>query len=564
MSTLEELEKTASFTKWMTPDPEIPSVDAAKSAEDSLVRSARPVKGSFCWVAPEKITKYELIGVSPALMEELGIAGDEKNQKFLDILAGQSLSDSVYPWAKAYSGWQFGEWGGQLGDGRVVSLFEVQNKDRTNRYEVQLKGAGKTPFSRYADGRSVIETTIREALASEALHGLGIPTTRALAAIRLPGMTVKRKRVSEECAITVRLAESWVRFGTFDFHRSRGNRDEMRKLADYCIEEVYRNKLQVKEGETRYDSFFREVALRSARLVALWQSHGFVNGALNTDNSSILGLSLDYGPFGFMDTFDPNYTSNHEDGLSRYAYKNVPSVMWWNLIRLGENIGELLGAGPKLVDDEVFVKEGVKKDQVSKILERAEKFIESVGDEYEQEFKSVYNQTMAKRLGITYKEEDFDSLLSPLLEMLQECELDYNQFLRKLCSFPLFSENTLDDVDIFIPKVRNLAPNKSTDEVKKNIKSWLEVYKSRLEKECLSDDDKRKERTLLANPNFILKTWVINDVVEKVTSGDNSAFDNAMKMALDPYAESWGVPDEEKYCGEVPRSERDMLSSCGS
>jgi uncharacterized protein YdiU (UPF0061 family) len=264
------------------------------------------VKGAFyTYVCPEPIEQPpELLATSKAAFKTLGINPAEASRpEFVRLVAGNGgFEDKIYPWAQCYGGWQFGQWAGQLGDGRAISLFEATNPETKERYELQLKGAGKTPYSRFADGRAVLRSSIREFIVSEYLHSIGIPTTRALSLTLLPGVEVSRERV-EPCAVVSRFAQSWIRIGTFDLPRARGEREMLRQLCDYVRDEVLKLAPHVAEAgkPNRYEVMYREVVTRNAKTVAYWQVYGFMNGVLNTDNTSILGLSLDFGPFGFMD-----------------------------------------------------------------------------------------------------------------------------------------------------------------------------------------------------------------------------------------------------------------------
>lgn len=574
MTTLEKLTKTSRFTDWMTPDSKVPTIGEAKKADDDVVRKARAVNGSYTWVRPEKREKWEMVGVSSAAMRDLGLDESEKESKFFqDVMAGQEIIEDeekgLYPWAQAYAGWQFGEWVGQLGDGRVISLFEGNNEKLGKRYEVQLKGAGLTPYSRFADGKAVLRSSIREALGSEAVNALGIPTTRALSLVSLPE-TKARRQVTERCAIVSRMAETWVRIGTFDFQRARGARAEMRKLADYCISEVFGGEDKLvkakQDDETRYTRLYREVCLRNAYTLAYWQAYGYMNGVLNTDNTSIYGLTIDYGPFSFMDTFDSSFTPNHDDGLLRYSYKNQPSVIWWNLVRLGENMGELLGADSSLVDDKTFVEEGLKQDQVKGVLERAEKTIEGVGDEFTSRFKTKYVELMVQRLGLVeQRDDDHDKVLTPLLDMLQDCELDYNQFFRKLGDATFFSGAEVDPA-VFFQKDRGFVPSLDLDEAKSRVSKWLETYQARLESEGSTNDASRRERMHKINPKFVLKTWVMDEVIENAQKGNFETYKQILEMSLDPFKDSWGFDKcfEDHVTGDTPKTGRDIQCSCSS
>jgi serine/tyrosine/threonine adenylyltransferase len=585
MTSLKLLKRSCSFTKYLSPDDKVPSVEAAKEAPEQLLRAARQVNGSFTWLRPQNWSEIEngqsssnsssgsnnkriLVGVSAAAMKDLGLQmGDENTELFQDVVSGTHIFEDTYPYAQAYAGWQFGEWAGQLGDGRAVNLFEAQNPITGKTFEVQLKGAGLTPYSRFADGKAVLRSSVREALGCEAVNALGIPSTRALSLTRLPYVKAARY-VMEECAIVARMAETWIRIGTFDFHRARGARSEMRKLADYCIDHVFtENYVSTKNESTeklnRYGRLYKEIVVRNARTVGMCQGYGFMNGVLNTDNTSIYGLALDFGPFAFMDTFDASFTPNHDDGLLRYSFKNSPSVVWWNLVRLGENLGELIGADESFIDDEVFVTKGVTKDQVDGIISRAERIIDELANVYKAEFLESYNNVMARRLGLTLLESDHDKVFTPLLDMLQECELDYNQFFRKLGNFSFDDESSLES---FFPKVRPFVPNKTLEEARQLLSEWIySIYKPRIELDGITVE----ERTRLmnqVNPKFVLKTWIMDKVIKGTKDGNYEMYNQVMTMALNPFNESWEFDKdfEDELTGDVPRSERDIQCSCSS
>lgn len=320
MTTLSTITKTNTFTQNLPPDPEIPTPEAADK-NVKMTNTPRQVRGAlYTYVKPQTNKKVEILATSPACFESIGLDPSEAStEEFKDFVSGNKLYDGHHPWAQCYGGYQFGQWASQLGDGRAISLLEVQAKGK-ERFELQLKGAGKTPYSRFADGNAVLRSSIREFLVSEYLHALGIPTTRALALTLLPERNALRERV-EPCAIVTRAAQTWIRIGTFDLLRRRGDRTTLKKLADYCIDHVFGGEDKLVEGLSdsvktkgnRYAKLYRQITRRNALLVGKMQAYGFMNGVLNTDNTSIYGLSMDYGPFAFMDTFDAAYTPNHDE-----------------------------------------------------------------------------------------------------------------------------------------------------------------------------------------------------------------------------------------------------------
>jgi uncharacterized protein YdiU (UPF0061 family) len=565
---------------------------------------------AFTYVRPESFEKTELVGVSQTALKDLAINPASVNEEdFRNTVAGNKIltidgepkEGDVYPWAQCYGGYQFGSWAGQLGDGRAISLFETTNPNTGERYEVQLKGAGKTPYSRFADGRAVVRSSIREFVVSEALNALKIPTTRALSLTLAPEARVRRESM-EPGAIVARFAQTWLRLGTFDLARSRGDRVLIRQLSDYVAEDVFGgwenlpSKLASTEGkdltepsrgtakdalegenevqENRYTRLYREIVRRNAKMVAHWQAYAFTNGVLNTDNTSVYGLSIDFGPFAFLDNFDPNYTPNHDDHMLRYAYKNQPSIIWWNLIRLGESLGELIGAGNR-VDETEFVEQGVHEDWSDELIKRAETLIGQVGDEYRAVFMAEYKRLMTSRLGLKqFKEEDFKELYSELLDTLEALELDFNHTFRRL-SYVKVSEIDTDEKRKDVAGrffhsegLSSLAGNE--DDARARIANWLEKYRQRVVEdwsESAEAEEKRFSAMKAVNPKFIPRSWVLDELIERVEkNGEREILDHVMEMALNPFQEEWGWnrEEEERFCGDVPRYQRAMQCSCSS
>lgn len=608
---LAELPKSNVFTTKLPTDQAFPTPqDSHKAPRERL--GPRMVKSAlFTYVRPEDKPDPILAGVSHRAMRDIGIReGEENSQEFKDVMAGNKImwdaekpDEGVYPWAQCYGGWQFGSWAGQLGDGRAISLFETTNPKTKKRYEIQLKGGGKTPYSRFADGKAVVRSSVREFVVSEALNGLGIPTTRALALTLTPKSMVQRERM-EPGAIVCRFAESWLRIGTYDIQRARGERNIIRKLSDYVAEEVYKgwdnlpkeafpdeekkstklpgepemdeeprtpfSKLQL----NRYAGLYRAICIANAKTVAAWQAYGFTNGVLNTDNTSLLGLSLDFGPFAFIDNFDPMFTPNHDDHSLRYCYRNQPSVIWWNLVRLGESMGELLGSGD-LVDDKVFIEEGVKEEQEKDLIARAEGVIMATGEEYQREFLAEYKRLMTKRLGLKQqKEEDFQKLYSEALDSLQEYELDFSHFFRRLSNISLgdiaTEEQRQQKASVFFHNEGLTAVGVKEEDARARLAKWLEAYRTRAiedwgeEKEA---DAERMTAMKAVNPNFVPRGWLLDEIIKKVQDDhDFETLELATKMAENPFKDDWRVNSEleKRWCGEVPKSGRGIMCSCSS
>lgn len=568
----------------------------------------------FTYVRPEPSQSPELLAVSPAALRDIGLSSEAaSSEEFKQVVAGNKFfwhekdsdkqGEGIYPWAQCYGGFQFGQWAGQLGDGRAISLFESTNPTTGVRYEWQLKGAGKTPYSRFADGRAVLRSSIREFVVSEYLNAIGIPTTRALSLTLTPEVQVARERI-EPGAIVCRFAQSWIRIGTFDLLRSRGDRALIRQTASYVAEHVYggwdklpacltgfdaektetflhpdtgigKDELQGSEGqeENRFARLYRAIVRNNARTVAAWQAYGFMNGVLNTDNTSILGLSLDFGPFAFLDNFDPSHTPNHDDHMLRYAYRAQPSIIWWNLVRLAESLGELIGAGEK-IDDDVFIHKGVEEDFAPTLIKRAETIIDKAGEEYKAVFLAEYRRLMTRRLGLkSQKQSDFDTLYSQLLDSMEALELDFNHFFRRLSSVKLADiadqpsrENT---ALIFAHSEGVTGLNQDRDSLKQKIGAWLALWHDRVKEDWTDDngDEKRIEAMKSANPNFVPRNWLLDEIIERVEKwGDRTILGTVMNMALSPFDDSWGKDEEleKRYVGDVPRWKRSVQCSCSS
>lgn len=626
---INDIPKSWTFTSKLPADSLFPTPAAShKTPRDEVL--PRQVRGAlFTWVRPDPHLHPppELLGVSRAAMRDLGIReGDEATADFLATVAGNKIQGwdenknegDGYPWAQCYGGFQFGQWAGQLGDGRAISLFETTNPASGIRYELQLKGAGLTPYSRFADGKAVLRSSIREFVVSEALHALGVPTTRALSLTLLPGVRVRRE-TTEPAAIVARFAQSWLRIGTFDLLRARGDRDLIRQLATYVAEDVLGGwgalpaRLEdpdkaaelassppgrsvpadavegpAESAENRFARLYREIVRRNAVTVAKWQAYGFMNGVLNTDNTSIFGLSMDYGPFAFMDNFDPMYTPNHDDHMLRYSYRNQPSIIWWNLVRLGEALGELIGAGSR-VDEEAFVKNGVKEEEADDIVKRAEKIIMQIGEEYKAVFLGEYKKTMTARVGLkNFKDSDFEELFSEALDSMEALELDFNLFFRRLSDVKLSELETeearQEKAAVFFYK--DVLTGKGGDqEGRKRVGGWLGKWRQRILEDWADgettiseeQDQERMQAMKKVNPNFIPRGWILDEVIKRVEKNDErDVLDRVMHMSLHPFEDSWagrafegreygGDKDEEtRWTGDVPRTGRGLQCSCSS
>jgi uncharacterized protein YdiU (UPF0061 family) len=584
MSKLSELPKTSSITQKLTPEPVLCTPEIALANKDNIIHRPRILThGSFSYTLPEERKEYRYLLSNPQALHDLGLDPSQvEDQHFQHVVSGQfyqnkSFLDQGYPfpYAQAYAGWQFGQFAGQLGDGRVVNLFEIPKPypDSTNRdvYEIQLKGAGKTPFSRFADGKAVLRSSIREYIISEHLNAIGIPTTRALSITYLPKTMAQRTR-AEKCAIVARFAESWIRLGNFDLYRWRSDRKGVKELSDYVIDNLFtingekfanfNNILKYNDffhesnqevGElTNYDKMFFETVVRNAETAAKWQCYGFLNGVLNTDNTSILGLSTDFGPFSIMDRYNPNYSPNSEDHDLRYSYKNSPTAIWWNLTRFGEDLAELIGAGSTLMNNEEFKKGIMKEEWEDLIIKRATKIIEIGGEIYEYAFNKTYSKTLFNRLGLSQKLIDYKDILShhkelftPFFDTLFKAQCDFNKvfLVLQLADYTNFRPTEIAEL-ILAPSFDENDSQFTRKEVVDSIISWLNNYYNYVTLSKKEDPNWSRDISKRFNPLFLPRNWILEQVIEFTRDSDANDLSYLKKvqaMSSNPFDPSkWG------------------------
>ncbi|MDQ6944277.1 MAG: YdiU family protein, partial [Candidatus Eremiobacteraeota bacterium] len=348
---------------------------------------------------PAGIPGARLVAFSPEAGALIGLRpGEERRAEFTELVSGNALLPGMEPVAGMYGGHQFGVWAGQLGDGRAILLGEVRT-DGDQPWELQIKGGGITAFSRFADGRAVVRSTIREFLASEALHALGVPTTRALA-MAAGDEPVLRERV-ERAATVIRMAPTFVRFGSFEIFHYRKQHAEVKTLADYVIDRFYP---ECGDGGDRYARFFAAVVERTAALMAHWQAVGFAHGVMNTDNFSILGLTLDYGPYGFVETYEPGFICNHSDEGGRYAFDRQPTIGLWNCHALAEALSSL-----------------IERDALDDALAR-----------YEHAYRTTLLHLLRAKLGVLGAHDDDAEMVVELFRLLEARRVDWTNFWRAL------------------------------------------------------------------------------------------------------------------------------------
>lgn len=483
--------------------------------EDGPPTLPRQVHGA-CWsaVPPTPVAAPRLLAWSDALAETLGLASPdhpERSAAIAALLAGNRLLPGMKPVAACYGGHQFGQWAGQLGDGRAIVLGDLAAADG-QRWELQLKGAGLTPYSRRADGRAVLRSSLREFVCSEAMHHLGVPTTRALALVGT-GETVVRdmfydgRAEAEPGAIVTRVAPSFVRFGNFEIFAARGDLERLRLLADYVIAQHF-PEIDGADPQ-RYAQWFATVAQRTAVLMAHWLRVGFVHGVMNTDNLSILGLTIDYGPFGWLDVFDPAFTPNTTDREGRYAWAEQPAVAQWNLLRLADALAPL-------VSDTESLAAGV----------------EAFGEQFADEWR---RQSLAKLGLLPASGQGEEMLVAELLGTLTLTEVDTTRFFRALMEVDPAAPLPADGLPHALLGSFYAAERLPARFVER-LRDWLAAYTARLVADGV-DAATRRTRMAAANPWIIPRNYLLQEAIDAASAGDLVPLATLMAAIRDPYTE---------------------------
>jgi uncharacterized protein YdiU (UPF0061 family) len=481
--------------------------------------ATRQVTGA-CWsaAAPTPVRAPQLLAYSAEMARELEL--DEatlRSAEFVHALSGNALLPGMQAFSTCYGGHQFGHWAGQLGDGRAISLGEVVNASGA-RWELQLKGAGPTPYSRRADGRAVLRSSIREFLCSESMHHLGVPTTRALSLV-LTGDAVVRDMFydgnpePEQGAIVCRVAPSFVRFGHFEIFASRGDLSLLRRLVDFVIDRDF-PEIHGDPSE-KIARWFTEVCERTARLMAHWMRVGFVHGVMNTDNMSILGLTIDYGPYGWVDNFDPGWTPNTTDAAGRrYCFGRQPDIARWNLERLADAL---------------------------RALPMDANVLEAALGRFDNVYQADSTRMFADKFGLLEFTAPDAGLIGEVFGLMTKAEIDMTEFFRQLAR--------IDEQQPVLDILSSAAYREDLwQEYRPAFAAWLERYAARCRQDA-QPASKRMERMNRGNPRFVLRNYLAQQAIEKCEQGDPTMIDELLEVLRHPYAEQ---PGREAFSAKRP------------
>ena len=502
-------------------------------ADPNLENTRREVlEAVYSFVRPIKTSNPTLLHVSDEMQHTLDFSNEDiQSREFLEFVTGNSVLKNSKPFAMCYAGHQFGNWAGQLGDGRAINLGEIKD------WAVQLKGSGPTPYSRTADGLAVLRSSVREYLCSEAMHHLGVPSTRALS-LSLTGDKVLRdvmyngNPAHEKGAIVSRVAKSFLRFGNFEIFSSRNDIKNLKILTDYTIKSHFSH--LGKPSKEVYLQFFQEVSSKTLEMIIHWQRVGFVHGVMNTDNMSILGLTIDYGPYGWLEGFDFGWTPNTTDKQhKRYRYGNQPNIGLWNLYQLANALYPLI-------------------DETAPL--------EEILEEYKNTFAKKSLNMMRAKLGLVLAEETDINLIQSLEDNLQAIETDMTIFFRLLSSFnPKQAEKGIELIqDAFY------SPEQLVGKVLTDWKHWFVSYAKRLERETTPNEE-REQLMKTKNPKYVLRNYMAQLAIDKANKGDISLVEELYQVLKKPYEEQ---PEFEHWFTKRPEWARHKVGcsmlSCSS
>ncbi len=490
-------------------------------ADPVLENSRRQVKKAcFSFVNPKKTEKPEMLHVSPEMLFTLGMTlEDGTSEEFLNVFTGNSILSNTKPYAMCYGGHQFGNWAGQLGDGRAINLAEIEHKNK--HWCLQLKGAGETPYSRNADGLAVLRSSVREYLCSEAMYHLGVPTTRALS-LALSGDEVWRDMLYdgnaayEKGAIVCRVSQSFLRFGNYQILASRQDNETLKTLVDYTIKHHFT--YLGKPSKEAYVQFFEAVVENTLETLIHWQRVGFVHGVMNTDNMSILGQTIDYGPYGWLEGYDHNWTPNTTDSqFKRYRYGAQLDMGLWNLYQLANALYPLIGEAEGL---------------------------ERILHAYYENAQAQYLIMMRSKLGLFTEDKKDAELIANLEETLQLTETDMTIFFRNLSDFS--TETSLKGWTIV--KDAFYTINEVSDAIKQKWNFWFMNYAERLQKEKFTSEE-RKEKMKQVNPKYVLRNYMAQLAIDAANKGDYKLIDELFQLLRKPYEEQ---PENKKWFVKRP------------
>ena len=479
-------------------------------ADPDETNETRQVKNAcFSYVTPKKAANPSLVHVSKEVAFLLGIPPENlASEDFVKIFSGSTILAGTRPYAMSYAGHQFGNWAGQLGDGRAIVLTEIDVNNRN--YTLQLKGAGMTPYSRRADGLAVLRSSIREHLCSEAMHHLGVPTTRSLSLI-LTGDQVLRDVMYdgnpdyEKGAVVCRVAPSFIRFGNFELFASQNDLTTLKLLVDFTIK-YYFPEIKGTNKES-YVALLQAVADQTREMVVHWQRVGFVHGVMNTDNMSILGLTIDYGPYGWLEDYNPNWTPNTTDREHRrYRFGNQPDIALWNLYQLANALYPLIDEAAPL----------------EKILE-----------DFQESYQKDYRLMMLNKLGIHNTKDNDDQLIAILTENLQLTETDMTIFFRTLSQY---KKEDSEDKALQIVSDAFYKPAEVVETVKESWLYWFSLYRNRLQNESMTDQN-RKIAMDGTNPKYVLRNYMAQLAIEAAEKEDYSLINELHNILKKPYEE---------------------------
>lgn len=486
----------------------------------------RQVRGAcFSFVQPSRAGKPQLLAYSKELAENLGFnATDCESSDFLDVFAGNTLLEGMKPFAMCYGGHQFGNWAGQLGDGRAITLGELIDSDG-NRQALQLKGAGKTPYSRSADGLAVLRSSLREYVCSEAMHHLGVPTTRALTLITTGDAVIRDilydgHPAPEPGAIVCRVSPSFVRFGNFEICVAQRDFKLLKQLADYTINSDFASLRNIDEPQ-KYVAWFEEVIDRTVDMIVHWMRVGFVHGVMNTDNMSILGLTIDYGPYGWLEGYDPDWTPNTTDEATRrYRYGQQPWVAQWNLLQLANAIVPLLGETKPLED----------------ALNR-----------FPSKYQERWELTVRNKLGLTEIGSKETPLINELENILKLTETDMTLFFRELANLDIAATMASEDPLHAMESVF-YEPALISAKQREQLNLWLRNYATLVKHQNQNSDD-RIARMNATNPLYVPRNYLAQLAIDEIEKGNLKYLDEWMTALKQPYTEQ---PGKESFAAKRP------------